>query len=81
MNMEQELIEIEDNRAYLLRDIDLGYLEVCHNCGNIWDGNAQCNCWQWDEELSENSDYDPIIYGFEPISVCDILELDKYVKK
>lgn len=17
----------------------------CENCGNIWDGNAQCNCW------------------------------------
>ena len=80
MNSEQELMEIEDNHAYLLRDIEYGYLEVCQNCGNIWDGNAQCNCWQWDdfdEELSENSTYDPIIYGFEPTSVCDILELDK----
>ena len=80
MNSEQELMEIEDNHANLLRDIELGYLEVCHNSGNIWDGNAQCNCWQWDDfddELSENSTYDPIIYGFEPTSVCDIIELDK----
>lgn len=35
----------------------------CINCGNIWDGNAQCTCWQWmytafDEfgELDESSD-------------------------
>lgn len=20
-------------------------LEQCVNCGNIWDGYAQCNCW------------------------------------
>lgn len=23
------------------------WLEQCDNCGNIWDGNAQCNCFQW----------------------------------
>jgi len=35
----------------------------CDNCGNVWDGNAQCNCWQWMysafdefEELDESSD-------------------------
>ena len=22
------------------------WLEQCENCGNIWDGYAQCNCWQ-----------------------------------
>jgi len=22
------------------------WMEECENCGNIWDGNAQCNCWQ-----------------------------------
>ena len=21
----------------------------CENCGNIWDGYAQCNCWQWND--------------------------------
>ena len=20
-------------------------LYECNNCGNIWDGNAQCTCW------------------------------------
>jgi len=28
----------------------------CQNCGNIWDGCAQCNCWQWndyDEQADE----------------------------
>jgi hypothetical protein len=25
----------------------------CEKCGNIWDGYAQCNCWQW-------NDYDEI---------------------
>lgn len=31
------------------------WLEQCDNCGNIWDGNAQCNCWQmnWQEEEAE----------------------------
>ena len=24
------------------------WLEQCENCGNIWDGYAQCNCWQMD---------------------------------
>jgi hypothetical protein len=24
------------------------WLEQCDNCGNIWDGYAQCNCWQMD---------------------------------
>jgi hypothetical protein len=37
----------------------------CTNCGNVWDGNAQCNCWQWmysafDEfgEFDQSSDDD-----------------------
>ena len=37
----------------------------CMNCGNVWDGNAQCTCWQWmytafDEfgEFDESSDDD-----------------------
>jgi hypothetical protein len=25
----------------------------CENCGNIWDGYAQCHCWQWDYPLPE----------------------------
>jgi hypothetical protein len=22
-------------------------MEQCDQCGNIWDGYAQCNCWEW----------------------------------
>jgi len=25
--------------------------EQCDDCGNVWDGNAQCNCWQWNWQL------------------------------
>jgi hypothetical protein len=34
------------------------WLEQCDNCGNIWDGNAQCNCWQmnWYDEEAEGAD-------------------------
>ena len=82
--MEDNQIEInlmaeEDNRMYLIIELDAGRLVSCDNCGNIWDGNAQCNCWEWqdfDEELTETSDYDPIIYGVDPTSVVDILKLD-----
>ena len=37
--------EIYGTVAYL-RKYDL---IKCENCGNIWDGCAQCNCWQWVE--------------------------------
>lgn len=37
--------EIYGTVAYL-RKYDL---IKCENCGNIWDGCAQCNCWQWYE--------------------------------
>ena len=27
----------------------------CDNCGNIWDGNSQCNCWGYSEnDYTEN---------------------------
>ena len=25
----------------------------CDNCGNIWDGNAQCNCYLYDSEFGD----------------------------
>jgi hypothetical protein len=36
-------------------EVDGEMMEQCENCGNIWDGNAQCNCWQWggQEEMEE----------------------------
>jgi hypothetical protein len=34
-------------------------LEQCENCGNIWDGYAQCNCWQMDfDESADESGYE-----------------------
>lgn len=35
-------------------EVDGEWLEQCDNCGNIWDGYAQCNCWQWDHNWAEN---------------------------
>jgi hypothetical protein len=37
------------------------WMEQCGNCGNIWDGDAQCNCWQmnwYDEEAADDSGYE-----------------------
>jgi hypothetical protein len=28
-------------------------LITCGNCGNVWDGYAQCNCWQLNYEEQE----------------------------
>jgi len=42
-------------------EVDGEWMEQCDNCGNIWDGNAQCNCWQmnwYEEEEADESGYD-----------------------
>ena len=26
-------------------------LVTCEYCGNVWDGNAQCNCYESDEQI------------------------------
>jgi len=31
--------------------------EQCANCGHIWDGYAQCHCWQIDY-VDDESGYD-----------------------
>lgn len=31
----------------------------CENCGNIWDGYAQCNCWQWNDYDESPNEIDP----------------------
>ena len=36
-----------------LIEVDGEQMMQCENCGNIWDGYAQCNCWQWDYPLPE----------------------------
>ena len=43
-----ELIDIIKDYTFNFEDI-LNYhdLVLCHDCGNIWDGNAQCNCWEY----------------------------------
>ena len=33
--------------------------EQCANCGNIWDGYAQCHCWQMDYgDVGDESGYE-----------------------
>jgi hypothetical protein len=41
-----------------LIEVDGELMEQCDNCGNIWDGNAQCPCWQinHDEEDEYQAD-------------------------
>lgn len=36
-------------------EVDGEWMEQCDNCGNIWDGYAQCNCWQynWHDEAAD----------------------------
>jgi hypothetical protein len=31
----------------------------CEKCGNIWDGYAQCNCWQWNDYDERPDEIDP----------------------
>lgn len=45
--------EIYGTVAYLQKN----NLVKCHNCGYIWDGCAQCNCWKYlpiEEDSSED---------------------------
>ena len=32
------------------------WLMKCEICGNLWDGNAQCNCWEYDFKLAFESE-------------------------
>lgn len=32
------------------------WLITCENCGNMWDGYAQCNCWEFDYSLTFEDD-------------------------
>ena len=51
-------------------------MQECDDCGNVWDGNAQCNCWQsnWqlhyyanngDDEAANDSGYDDDVHDDE----------------
>jgi hypothetical protein len=54
----------------------------CENCGNIWDGCAQCNCWQWNDygERTDEIDADEIgpneigPYEIDPYEIIIIRE-------
>ena len=41
--------EINDQDIY-------SWLVKCEKCGNMWDGYAQCNCWEFDFSLSFEND-------------------------
>jgi hypothetical protein len=60
----------DENIEYL---IEIGHLTQCENCGNIWDGNAQCNCWTFEDILEDEEEY---IRPSSPVSVTEILNYD-----
>jgi len=44
----QELVNIIKDYTFDLEDVVRYHgLVLCHDCGNIWDGNAQCPCWEF----------------------------------
>jgi hypothetical protein len=38
--------DYDDYDDYDYYDNNAQDLITCGNCGNVWDGYAQCNCWQ-----------------------------------
>ena len=50
-----------------LIEVNGEWLEQCDNCGNIWDVNAQCPCWQinHEEEEDEEDQEDESDSGYE----------------
>lgn len=47
-HVEEDESEIYGTVAYLRK---YGLIK-CENCSNIWDGCAQCNCWQWNDYVA-----------------------------
>lgn len=37
-------------------EVDGEQMMQCNACGNVWDGFAQCNCWQWMDDDNEADD-------------------------
>ena len=48
-----------------LIEVNGEWLEQCDNCGNIWDGNAQCPCWQINHEEEDEEDQEDDESGYE----------------
>jgi len=47
-------------------------LMLCANCGNIWDGYAQCYCWQWadaERDAEVDAELMPVLV---PVLVPDV---------
>jgi hypothetical protein len=70
LDNEKESISINEmsdaEMAIYLRENDL---VKCGNCGNIWDGCAQCNCWSndiYDEDLHANTEPENYIEDTKP---------------
>lgn len=68
----------DDYEKHIQHLLETGEMIQCEYCGNIWDGHAQCNCWEWtnvfhDDEEIFDQDY---LHNFEPMSVADIYILD-----
>ena len=63
----------DENIEYL---IEIGHLTQCENCGNIWDGNAQCNCWIFEYILYILEHEEENIRSCSPISVTENLDYD-----
>lgn len=40
-----EIFENNQSHKYMQYALENGIFVKCDNCGYIWDGNAQCNCW------------------------------------
>jgi len=84
MNSDEEhetyLMEDEDNLIHTINQVEQGQLIVCNNCGNIWDGNAQCNCWGWNyilEQFNDDIDEDiPTILSIDNDGITDTESID-----
>jgi hypothetical protein len=61
------------HNEYVEHLIDMGRLVQCENCGNIWDGNAQCNCWTLEDIIEYEDEY---IKCDSPVSVIEIIKYD-----
>ena len=49
----------KNSEIQLKEQLENGSLVQCDNCGNIWDGNAQCNCWfdqDWNDDISDSDE-------------------------
>tara|TARA_Y200000002_G_scaffold372933_1_gene371353 strand:+ start:3058 stop:3486 length:429 start_codon:yes stop_codon:yes gene_type:complete len=44
---ERHAMENEEYKMKIFIELENGTLTQCTYCGNIWDGNAQCNCYEW----------------------------------